>query len=304
MWIPNPLGSGCIRTPADQLPGCSLPPGFGPPTIMVCCLPGEDPNFATGECCPVGEIAYGLNCRSRARVPKPRPGQPVQRRATPTACAQGYTLMPGGSCCANELVSADGQSCNPQCRRGEIRLEGGQCCNPDNVRGGKCEPPTRTPNCQPGQIMRDGRCMPSALPSNCRPGEIMRDGRCVPSALPSSCQPGQTLRDGRCMPSALPSNCRSGETLRDGRCVAGSDNPPTIKHPTTCGSGETLRDGKCTLERRPVLKPTPNWGRRWSNIPRATRSPPSFRGSFRGGGYRGGGGGHGGGGHGGRASQR
>jgi hypothetical protein len=147
--------------------------------------------------------------------------------------------------------------------------------------------------------MRDGRCVPSALPSNCQPGQTLRDGRCVPSALPSNCQPGQTLRDGRCVPSALPSNCQPGQTLRDGRCVAGSDIPPTVKHPTTCGSGETLRDGKCTSERRPVLKPTPNLGRRWSNIPRATRSPPSFRRSFRGGGYRGGSGGHGSGGHGG-----
>jgi hypothetical protein len=178
------------------------------------------------------------------------------------------------------------------CRPGEWRLRDGSCCLRENVRDGRCFPPSFCPpdtirlndgQCCDRRYVRDGRCVP---PNSCPPNtirlsdgtccdrEYVRDGKCVP---PNSCPQGQIktsdgqccerryVKDGRCVP---PSSCPQGQIktsdgsccdrryVKDGRCVPPDSCPRgQVNTSDGCCPREDAHDGSCVVIRKEIHPP-------------------------------------------------
>jgi hypothetical protein len=113
-------------------------------------------------------------------------------------------------------------------------LRDGSCCLRENVRDGRCLPPSF---CPPDTIrLNDGQCCDRSY---------ARDGRCFP---PNSCPPGQIkVSDGQCCDRRY---------VKDGSCVPPNNCPPgQIKLSDGCCPRENVRDGSCVVLRREIHPP-------------------------------------------------
>ena len=166
-------------------PAGDIPSGPGKsqcvPLIQIprgpqCCAAGLVPAAVTGACCPVANVTTGGTCCPTAVDPKDRTKCPVQIQSI-TKCADGYTKMPDGMCCANRLLSRDGKSC---------------MATPPAALTPPIPPRVATPPraCPDGSVRdKDGDCV-TRRSRACPAGTVRdEDGDCV-GRRPPGCPPG------------------------------------------------------------------------------------------------------------------
>jgi hypothetical protein len=227
----------CVRPDKAPLPpGVCCQAGMIPTENANCC----DPHNVTsrGICCPPGSRPGGVN-NDQCLLPIP-----IFR------CSPGYTLLPGGICCAKAAVSEDGKSCNPppkprvECPDAARRTPGGGCCPSGthwDAEGQRCALPPR-PTCW------DGRPVPSSGRCSCPPGTFPNsEGVCAPVVGPvERCPDGSPKpRNGQCpCPPGLKHDAEGRCVPPVERCPDGSPKPRNGQCP--CPPGLTRNsEGKC-----------------------------------------------------------
>jgi hypothetical protein len=166
-----------------------------------CCHAGFIP-ASDGSCCAVANVtSKGVCCDVPITDPNNRANCPAKIQSI-TKCADGYTKMPNGLCCKDNLVSDDGKTCKSgsppaltppsSCPPGQKRDSDGDCVVVRPGRGA----------CPPGQGRdSDGDCVPIRLRGGaCAPGQFRTErGECV-SRGPVGCPPGMVRgRGGECV---------------------------------------------------------------------------------------------------------